>query len=304
MIHSMTAFASRSGAVGDHSWSWDIRSVNARGLDLRLRLPDGIDGLEAGLRKAAAARLDRGAVSIGLRLSRDTGSADLVIDPVHLEKVLRALDEVQERAVSLGITLGQPTAADVLSQRGVLTADAAQPAAAGDGDDQAGALRDALLADFDGLLDAFCAMRAAEGGALQVILRDRIDAIDDRIGAAQSAAADRLPEARGALIAALDRLNAAATDVTEDRLAQELALLAVKADVTEEIDRLRTHVAAARDLLSRGGPIGRKLDFLMQEFNREANTLCSKSGSAELTRVGLDIKTLVDQLREQVQNVE
>lgn len=295
----MTAFASRTGSHGAHSWSWDIRSVNGRGLDLRLRLPEGIDGLEAGLRAAVADRIDRGSVTIGLRLARDPSQDALAIDAAHLDRVLRALDMVQDRALSLGVTLAQPTAADVLAQRGVVAQDGMQSSP-----ETTSALREALLADFAPLLDAFQQMRNAEGRALAAILGDRLDTVEARIDAAEIAAEARLPRARAALGEALARLGEAGSDIPEERLAQELAVLAAKADVTEELDRLRAHVAAARDLLGTVGAVGRKLDFLMQEFNREANTLCSKSGSTDLTRIGLDLKTLIDQMREQVQNVE
>ncbi|MBM1218849.1 YicC family protein [Ponticoccus sp. SC2-23] len=299
MIRSMTAFASRTGTHGAHGWSWDMRSVNGRGLDLRLRLPDGIEGLEAGLRAAVTHRIDRGNVTIGLRLSRDASREELSLDEARLDRVLRALDAVQDRAMTLGITLGQPSAADVLSQRGVLAQEDSQPDPA-----ETEALRSALLADFDLLLSDFCEMREAEGRALRTILSERLDEIGALLTEAQDAAEARLPVARQALRDAVARLGEAGTDMPEDRLAQELALLAVKADVTEELDRLNAHVDAARTLLSTKGAVGRKLDFLMQEFNREANTLCSKSGSTALTRIGLDLKTLIDQMREQVQNVE
>lgn len=299
MIRSMTAFASRTGSHGAHGWSWDIRSVNGRGLDLRLRLPEGIEGLEAGLRTALGQRIDRGNVTVGLRLTREADAEDPSIDTARLEHVLRALDAVQDRAMSLGITLGQPNAADVLAQRGVLSQDDTQTDPA-----TTKALKSALLTDFDGLLSDFCAMRAAEGRALGAILAERLDGIETRLAEAQVAAEARLPAARQALRDAVARLGDAGSEIPEERLAQELALLAVKADVTEELDRLRAHVAAARELLSTRGAVGRKLDFLMQEFNREANTLCSKSGSTDLTRIGLDLKTLIDQMREQVQNVE
>lgn len=299
MIRSMTAFASRTGSHGAYSWSWDMRSVNGRGLDLRVRLPDGIDGLEARLRATASARIERGNVTIGLKLARDAAQQELSIDEGQLDRVLRALDRVQDKAVSLGITLGQPTAADVLSHRGVVTQEAGQP-----DPKELEALTDALVADFELLLGSFGEMRASEGRALRAILTERLDGIESLLTEAKTAAEERLPHARQVIVEAVARLRDAGSDMTEDRLAQELALLAVKMDVTEELDRLDAHVAAARELLHTDGPVGRKFDFLMQEFNREANTLCSKSGSTALTRIGLDLKTLIDQMREQVQNVE
>lgn len=299
VIRSMTAFASRTGALGAHGWAWEIRSVNGRGLDLRLRLPDGIEGLEAELRKRLSARLARGNVTVNLRLRREDAAQPMTLDAEVLAGVLQALEDVQTRAMEMGITLGQPTAADVLAQRGVLRQDGGE-----DTPEASAALRTALLTGFDALLEDFEAMRGAEGGALTAALTERVDAIADLTGRAERAAADRAEATRASLRANLARILEETADVPEDRLAQELALIAVKADVSEEIDRLRAHVTAARALLGSAEPVGRKLDFLTQEFNREANTLCSKAGAAALTAIGLDLKAVIDQLREQVQNVE
>ncbi len=296
-LASMTAFASRTGQIGAMSWVWDIRSVNARGLDLRLRLPDSVARLEPALRRVLAARLKRGNVSLTLRLTEAAGAAGMALDAGHIDRVLLALEAVQERAMALGITLAQPTAADVLTQRGVIGGAAAEDEAA-----QA-ALLAALEADFAPLVDDFCAMRAAEGAELATVLTEQIDRIAALVEAAARAAEARRPDAQAALTAALRRIL---DDVRypADRLVLELALLAVKADVTEEIDRLRAHVAAVRALLGTPEPQGRKLDFLAQEFNREANTLCSKAGAAALTAIGLDLKAVIEQMREQIQNVE
>ncbi|MGJ8622400.1 MAG: YicC/YloC family endoribonuclease [Yoonia sp.] len=296
MTHSMTAFASRTGNLGGVSWSWEMRGVNARGLDLRLRLPEGIAGLEAALRAALTKTLGRGNVTVNLRLTREETATGLAVDECQLDNVLRALDQVQERAFAMGVTLGQPTAADVLAQRGVLIA--------AKDDANAEALAAALLADIDPLLAAFVAMRASEGAALAQVLRDQLDQIADLTAQADELAKARAPVVQANLTAALRRVLDDLAEVEEARIAQELAVLAVKADVTEEIDRLRAHVAAARELLDSDGPAGRKLDFLSQEFNREANTLCAKAQSAPLTAVGLDLKAVIDQMREQIQNVE
>lgn len=295
MIRSMTAFASRQGAHGAVAWDWDLRSVNGRGLDLRLRLPEGIEGLEAAARAALAARLSRGGVTLNLRLSREVGEAGFALDEGRLDRVLAAFELVQSRAFAMGVTLAQPTAADVLSQRGVIVP--SLPDADDDG------LLAALTADLGALLDGFVAAREAEGRALGAVLGAQVDAIEALTEAAAGAADARREEARAALRAALARVLAEA-EVDEARLAQELALLAVRADVTEEVDRLRAHVAAARDLIASPSPAGRRLDFLTQELNREANTLLSKAGSTALSRIGLDLKAVIDQLREQVQNVE
>lgn len=299
MIHSMTAFASRTGSLGAASWVWEVRSVNARGFDLRLRLPDGIDGLEADIRKAFATVLKRGNVSLSLRLAKDGPEQALELDETQLDRVLAALDRIQERAFAMGVTLGQPTAADVLNQRGVVIN--------GGGNAVDDALIGALKADIAPLLADLMAMRAQEGAALFTVVKSRLVEIADLIAQAAAAAEARRPEAAQALSKAIARVLQDAS-IDPDRLAQELAVLAVKTDVTEEIDRLKAHVSAATDLLETAQatdqPLGRKLDFLSQEFNREANTLCAKSQNPKLTAIGLDLKTVIDQMREQIQNVE
>lgn len=296
MTQSMTAFASRTGALGAASWAWEMRGVNARGLDIRLRMPDGIEGLEPALRAALGKALSRGNVTVNLRLQRDDVAGALAVDEAYLDEVLKALDLVQERAFAMGVTLGQPTAADVLTQRGVL-----MPAKA---DDDAAALAAALIADVAPLVADFVDMRAREGSALAAVIRDQLDQIAALTDAAPVAAEARAPQVKANLTAALRRVLEDVAEVEPGRVAQELALLAVKSDVTEEIDRLKAHVAAARALLDERKPAGRKLDFLAQEFNREANTLCAKAQAAPLTAIGLDLKAVIDQMREQIQNVE
>jgi len=296
MIHSMTAFASRTGTLGAASWSWDMRGVNARGLDVRLRVPDGIEGLEPAIRAALTQALARGNITVNLRLQREDTTGALDLDEVSLDGVLRALDQVQERAFAIGVTLGQPTAADVLSQRGVLVAARS--------DDDSAALAAALIADVAPLVADFAKMRANEGTALGQVIADQLDQIANLTEAAAEAAEARAPQVRENLTNALRRVISDVADIEEGRIAQELALLAVKSDVTEEIDRLKAHVAAARALLGEDKPMGRKLDFLAQEFNREANTLCAKAQAPALTAIGLDLKAVIDQMREQIQNVE
>ncbi|MDX8351985.1 YicC/YloC family endoribonuclease [Cognatiyoonia sp. IB215182] len=292
----MTAFASRAGTSGATSWRWEMRGVNARGLDLRLRLPDGMTALEIPLRAALQAGLARGNVTLNLRLNREEASETLSVDETQLEAVLGALDLVQERAFAMGVTLAQPHAADVLSQKGVL-----KNATAEDDDE---ALAKGLQEDFPLLLADFIHMRETEGAALKTLIAGQLDQIADLTAAAAKAAAERVPQMHENLSAALRRVVEDVGEIDPQRIAQELALLAVKADVTEEIDRLGAHIAAARDLLDSDGPAGRKLDFLAQEFNREANTLCSKAQSKDLTAIGLDLKAVIDQMREQIQNVE
>src|SRR6056297_2056245 len=261
VLNSMTAFASAKGALGAQSWTWELRSVNGKGLDLRLRLPDWIEGLEPALRA---------------RLS--------------------SMARVEARAQDTGVTLAPSTPADLVAMRGVLDTASA--------DHDTAALRDAILADFETPLADFLAMRAAEGGALATILSDQLDQIAALTDRAAQAAETRRADMAGHLRTQLARVMDNVDGADAGRIAQELALIAVKSDVTEEIDRLRAYVAAARVLLADSAPIGRKLDFLSQEFNREANTLCSKAQNTGLTAIGLDLKAVIDHMREQVQNVE
>ncbi|WP_306004960.1 YicC/YloC family endoribonuclease [Aquicoccus porphyridii] len=296
MIYSMTGFASAKGQSGAHGWAWELRSVNAKGLDLRLRVPDWIAGLEAGLRARMGAAITRGSVSLSLRLMREDEHATLSVNTAQLDAVLDALAMIEARALARGIDLAPSRAADLLAQRGVLEQSG--------GDEDTTALRDTLLKAFEPLLADFLAMRAAEGRALHEVLMAQIDRIEALTAEAAALADSRRADMTEALRHNLSRVldNAAGADA--DRVAQELALISVKADITEELDRLQAHVGAARDLLSAEGAVGRKLDFLTQEFNREANTLCSKSQHKALTAVGLELKAVIDQLREQVQNVE
>lgn len=296
MIRSMTGFASGRGGHGDFEWTWDLRAVNARGLDLRLRLPDWVAGLEAGLRKRLGSALQRGSVSLSLRLGREGGGARAAVDVAQLDTVLAALQQIEDRALAQGVTLAPSRAADLLGQRGVL--DVPQ------GEVDSAPLCRAIMADFEPVLADFLEMRDREGAALHEVMTAQVGRIDALTAEASAAALARRDQAAEAFRAALARVMDGAAGADPDRVAQELALLAVKADITEEIDRLGAHVAAARDLLAGSGAIGRKLDFLTQEFNREANTLCSKSQNVELTRIGLELKAVIDQLREQVQNVE
>ncbi|MEI2804716.1 MAG: YicC/YloC family endoribonuclease [Albidovulum sp.] len=292
---SMTGFAARRGQAPGHDWTWEIRSVNGKGLDLRLKLPDWIDGLEPAVRAAVAKVAQRGNVTLGLRVARGEGGEALRINAAGLDGVLAALVAVRARAEAAGLPLAEPSAAEILALRGV-----ADPG----GEADTGPLLAALLAELEPLLADFAAMRAAEGRVLAGVIARQIDRIEALAAEAAAAAEARRPEASRALGEALARVMAGAAEADPARVAQELALLAVKADVTEEIDRLSAHVAAARGLLAEAGAVGRKFDFLMQEFMREANTLCAKSGNAALTRIGLDLKTVIDQMREQVQNVE
>ena len=292
---SMTGIAIRRGQSAQRSWTWDLRAVNGKGLDLRLRIPDGIDGLEAALRSEVTRAVARGNLSLTLKFEVAAGTeGSLRVNTGVLAEVLRALSQIEAAAMQAGVTLSQATQAEVLAVRGVLDFGAAE--------EDTAPLRAALLADLPGLLAEFNAARTAEGAALSAVLAAQIDRVASLGAEARAAVSARSGAAAETLRAQVARVLAEGVDAA--RLAQELAMLAVKADVTEELDRLDAHVMAARALLADTAPVGRKFDFLMQEFMREANTLCSKAGSADLTRIGLDLKTVIDQMREQVQNVE
>jgi len=290
----MTAFASQTGSEGGVSWVLEMRGVNAKGLDIRLRLPDRMSALEAPLRAKLAKRLARGNVGVTLRVEEASTGGTVRLDEDILEAYVNAAIRVRTIAKNKGLRLAEATAPDYLGLRGVVRSD--------------GALSElpeaAILAGFDAALEDFVQMRAAEGRALAVILRDQLAQITALVTTAAQQAEARKGQVAATLKANLARVMDNTDGADADRVAQELALLAVKADVSEEIDRLVAHVAATEALLSADGPVGRKLDFLMQEFNREANTLCSKAGAAELTATGLDLKAVIDQMREQVQNVE
>jgi uncharacterized protein (TIGR00255 family) len=296
MIKSMTGFASATGAIDGFSWGWELRAVNGKGLDLRLRVPDWIEGLETGLRPILSAVAKRGNLTLSLRLNRDDSSGVLSINQTQLSAVLAAMAEIEAQAMETGLSLAPSKASDIVAMRGILEQAAATQDTA--------ALAKVLLSEAGPLVASFDAMRQSEGAALSDVLQEQLREIEDLTAKAATLAQARKSDVAATLKRNLARVMDNTDGADADRVAQELAMLAVKADVTEEIDRLGAHVTAARVLLSEGGAVGRKLDFLMQEFNREANTLCSKAQNSELTQVGLALKALVDQMREQVQNVE
>ncbi len=296
-IRSMTGFASSQGSLEAHGWSWEVRSVNAKGLDLRLRVPDWLEGLEQHLKTQLSKALARGNVSLGLRISRsEDAGGQLTLNTKTLNAILSAMAQTESAASAAGVTLGASTAADLLAIRGVLEQDQSQ--------DDPAPLVATLKKEFETLVAQFVQMRESEGAALETVFRDQLDQIEQLNAKAVACAEDRHMEMHANFKANLAKIITNADGIDSDRVAQELAMLAVKADITEELDRLDAHVAAARDLLDTGGAVGRKLDFLMQEFNREANTLCSKAQNSDLTAVGLELKAVIDQMREQVQNIE
>ena len=296
MLQSMTGFASGKGEMAPFSWTWEIRSVNAKGLDMRLRVPDWIEGLETTLRARLSKALGRGNVTLSLKVQREETGGALQLNAATLDSMMSAVAQVNAAAEARGMVLEPVSAVDLMGLRGVMEQ--------GSSEDENKALGAAVLEGFAPVLAQFLEMRGNEGAALHAVLTRTVDEIESLTDQAEAAIADRKEDMEEALRNALARVMQNVEAMDADRLAQEMALIAVKTDVTEELDRLRAHITAARGLLQERKPVGRKLDFLMQEFNREANTLCSKSQNTALTRIGLDLKTVIDQMREQVQNVE
>ena len=292
-VSSMTGFARASGGNDAAGWSWELKSVNGRALDIRCRLPQGMERLDPAVRSAVSARLRRGNVTVGLRLSQAPEVAALRVNRAWLDELIALTTEYRERD-----DIAPPRLDGMLALRGVIeTAESL--------DDSEGAHDDGpILETLDVALAELVRERQAEGAELAAALTERIEEIASLTRQAEALAPAR-QEALGArLREQVAALVGAGSLASEDRLATELALLAVKIDVTEEIDRLKSHCAAAERHLREEGAVGRKLDFLAQEFNREANTLCSKASDSALTEVGLALKAAIDQFREQAQNVE
>ena len=293
-VHSMTGFARRDGGDATASWTWEIKSVNGRSLDVRARLPQGYEALDPAVRSAVAAACTRGNVQVNLTMKRGSAPLQLQVNEALLQQVLDLMGDLAARTQA-----APPRLDGILGLRGVLEAVEEEETP-----ELQEARLAALQADLEAALQALVAMRAAEGARLLDMARRHVDEIERLVSAARSCAAVQPQALRQRLKEQLSLLLEESTGVSEERLTQELAILAGKADVREELDRLVAHVEAARELLDRGSAMGRKLDFLCQEFNREANTLCSKSVDVELTRIGLDLKSSIEQLREQVQNIE
>jgi uncharacterized protein (TIGR00255 family) len=290
----MTGFARATGQGGAYAWTWEVKSVNGRGLDVRCRLPNGFEALEPAARAAVTKRFRRGSVSLQLQLSRAEGAAAVRLNRELLDWA-SALAKELEREAGLA-----PASADgLLALRGVI-----EPAEPEETDEARETRTAAMLADLGSALDGLAAARRSEGDRLSDVVATQLNDITALIGAAEASAAAQPDAIRARLRENIDALLEASPALPEERLAQEAALLITKADVREELDRLRAHVAAVGEILVEGEGGGRRLDFLAQELNREANTLCAKSADAELTRIGLDLKVLIDQFREQVQNIE
>lgn len=288
-LSSMTGFARVEEQTGAYRWSWELRSVNGRSLDVRLRLGGGFDRLDPEVRKRLAAKLARGSVNVTLELRGDTAEDAVQIDTALLERLADLCRAKGE----------EPRYDRLLTVRGVVGQVEQRDRPADDPD-----LATAILEGLDQAIDALVAARQTEGAALARLLNDQVDQVEALVAEAASLDALRPGAIKGRVETQIAEMIGDGSNLDPVRLNQEAALLATKADIREELDRLSAHVAAARALLSDGGVIGRKFDFLTQEFNRETNTICSKSFSSDLTRIGLALKAVIDQMREQVANVE
>ena len=294
-LASMTGFARAQGQAGTTSWAWELRSVNGRGLDVKLRLPNGLETLEIPLRDLTAKTLKRGNVNGTLTLKREAASG--------VTADFAALERIKTLAIELADSIPgalPPRAELLLALPGVMRSTNAQD----EPEEDLAALRAAVHLGFTAALDDLVTARAAEGEKLASIAATLIAEIATLRDAAVAEAATQPGLHLARLQAQLKDLLGSTPALPEEKIAQEIALLATKSDVREELDRLAAHIAAARELLAEAAGVGRKLDFLMQEFNREANTLCSKSVSLPLTSIGLSLKAAIEQLREQVQNIE
>jgi len=291
-VVSMTGFARVRGSYEMLDWAWELKSVNGKGLEPRFRMPPGYDSLEVPARQALSKRLKRGSVQVSLSLTEQAQAPNLKINREALQAISEAM-----RAMEAVMPMSPPSADGIFRMKGVIEEEAAAEA-----DIEA---RDAaMLASLDEALSALGKARAEEGARIGALLTAQLGRVAALANEARQLASLAPEAVKRRLVDQLAKLLDASSALNPERLHQEVALLAAKADVTEELDRLDAHVAQARDLLADGESAGRRLDFLCQEFTREANTLCSKSFDIHLTRLGLDLKAVIEQFREQVQNVE
>ncbi len=293
-LNSMTGFARSSGAGDGFRWNWEIKSVNNKGLEVRCKLPGFLDGFDLQIKKAASGALSRGSVYISLSVDREGDDAEFM---VHEDRLRTLIDVSAKYAHIKGVH--NATIGALLGIKGVVDL-----AVRDTTEEERAELERLLIADLSPLLDDLKAARRDEGIRMQQVLEGQLDSIAHLASSARTTAGDRLEAMHNRFRQQLAKLEAVDKPVSEDRLAQEVAMMAVKADIQEELDRLDSHVEEARSLLASNKPVGRRLDFLCQEFNREANTLCSKAGDTALTKIGLDLKALIDQFREQIQNIE
>ena len=293
MLSSMTGMAALSGSTGPYDWSIELRGVNNKGLDLRTRVPDWLIGLDQLIRKSISNSVTRGSLQFSLKISVSEALSGRTIDIKKLSNILENASIVSEQAAKNGLSVSPISLADIASQNGFTDFESTE--------ETKEALTKAIVTHLAELIEDFRASRSSEGIALHKVILNGILAMERLVTSCNSTLASRSVDFEASFQAALQRLDQL---IDPDRLAQEMAILAVKSDVAEELDRITAHINAAHDLLNSIEPVGRKFDFLMQEFNREANTLCAKSSSKELTSLGIEMKVIIDQIREQVQNVE
>ncbi len=293
-LSSMTGFARTHGLSGSYAWAWEIKAVNGKGLDVRLRLPPGWDAIEAAVRSRAAETLSRGSIQAGLTVERSGAAPAVRVNTAVLDAVLGAARQLARR-----IEASPPTLDGLLSLKGVLEISDAE-----ESEEEKRSAEAAVTAGFSDAIAALAEMRRHEGAALARVLAARLGEIAAHAQRAELVPGRRPEAIRARLAEQVATLLAQSDRFDPDRLHQEAILIATKADVREELDRLAAHVAQAQSLIEQGGPIGRRLDFLAQELNREANTLCAKANDVDLTNIGLELKAAVEQFREQVQNVE
>ena len=291
-VSSMTGFARAEGEADGVSWAWELKSVNSRSLDLRLRLPPGFDPLEARLRAGLAGRVRRGNIAATLSITRLVPPA-IRINREMLAQIVALVDELSDE-----VEAAPPRLDGLIGLRGVIETVEDEPESIVE------TRRAAVLDGWSLALERLVASRSDEGERLASVLAAQRGELAALVEAASGCAAAQPAAIRARLEALLGELSGLAPAMPLERVAQELTMLVTRADVREELDRLRAHIAQAGDLLERGEAVGRQLDFLCQELNREANTLCSKSADIELTRIGLSLKAAIEQFREQVQNLE
>jgi uncharacterized protein (TIGR00255 family) len=293
-LSSMTGFARGHGVCGPYAWAWEIKSVNGKGLDLRLRLPPGWDAIEVPVRTRVAETLARGSVQANLTVDRSGALPAVRVNTPVLDAILDAV-----RQFGTKIAAAPPSLDGLLALKGVIEITEAE-----ENENERRAAETAVVAGFTDAVGSLAETRRSEGVALGRVLVTRLDEIAALVDRAERAPGRRPEAIRARLAEQIAVLLAQSERFDADRLHQEAIMIATKADVLEELDRLAAHLDQARRLIKAGGPIGRRLDFLAQEFNREANTLCAKANDVELTNIGLELKAAVEQFREQIQNVE
>lgn len=299
MVQSMTGFGVVTGESQAHSWTAELRSVNGKGLDIKIRVPDWIDSLEGEVRARLKQLIKRGNVTLTIKLQNDESEQtnSLSLDEGILSQTLNNIAKIEQLGLDQGVSFTPSKAADLLAIKGIMTNKALSQ-------EQLDTLCSEILTSLDPLYNSFLFSRSSEGAQLLKFLETQLDALRAELGNAKALLGARDDHMRGLLKTQLAKILENTPQFDAQRMAQEVALIFVKSDVAEELDRLAIHIKAASDLLKAGGAVGRRMEFLMQEFNREANTLCAKAQFSELTSIGLEMKVIIDQMREQIQNLE